>query len=236
MPLTRVKANIATRFNPVLVNLRHLESEENLIYAAEIEAADKPNDEVHKIQKGLYFVHLYSAFEKSINETVERCLLYIESKGVPHQHYALPFNSIALDANLMSLKSARKDRIMERSISLFETMGCNSHTRINEAMFGAKLQNVWFDTLQQTMACFGASAIADHTGTLKTSIDEVVDKRNAVAHGRIPTDRVGERQRCDILRQRTTAVQTTLSLVIDSFEQYLSNCEFVAPQFVNNYQ
>jgi hypothetical protein len=235
MPLTRVKTNIATRFNSVLINLRHLEAEERLIHSIEIVAADKPNENVHKIQKGLYFVHLYSAFEKSLNEIVERCLLYIESKGVTHQHYALPFNSIALDANLMSLKAAGKDRMMECSISLFATMGGNSHTRINEVMFGAKLQNVWFDTLKQTIECFGARNIPDPTGTLKTSIDEVVDKRNAVAHGRIPADRVGERQSCETLQVRTSAVQTTLNLVIDSFEQYLANREFIAPQFTENY-
>lgn len=235
MPLTRVKANITKRFNPVLLNLRHIEAVERLLDSTDIAAADKPDEIVHKIQKGLYFVHLYSAFEKSFNEIVERSLMHIESKGVMHQHYTLPFNSIALDANLTSLKSAGKDRFMECSISLFAVMGANTHSKINEVMFGARLQNVWFDTVKQTLDCFGASHIPDPNGSLKTSIDEVVEKRNAVAHGRIPTEIVGERQRADVLASRTVTIQTSLSLITNSFEKYLNNNEFIAPQFVGNY-
>ena len=235
MPLTRVKANISQRFSLVLVNLRHLEAEEAKI---QITNSGIPHSDlnIHKIQKGLYFVHLYSVFEKSLNELIERCLLHIEAKGVLHQHYALAFNSIALDAKIMSLKSAGRDRLMECTVSLFETMGGSTHTKINEVMFGAKLQNVWFDTVQKTINCFGANIIDDTNGSLKLAIDEVVDKRNAVAHGRIPADRVGEQQSCETLRERTIAVQTSLDMIVHTFEEYISNHGYIAPEYVGNYQ
>lgn len=235
MPLTRVKYNITQRFSLVLVNLNHLESEEQLIRSVEVSAANKPNESVHKIQKGLYYVHLYSAYEKSFNEIVERCLLYIEAKKVLHQHYAMPFNSIALDAKLKSLKAAGKDRMMERSISLFETMAGNSHTKINEVMFATKLQNVWFKTLDQTLTCFGADKFVDPMGDFQIAIDEVVDKRNAVAHGRIPADKVGERQEVHVLRDRTVKIQSALDIIINNLSIYLINKDFIANQYTGNY-
>ena len=65
MPLSTVKNRSRERFNEVLLNLAFIES---------IEPSAEPPIHV-KIQRGLYYVHLYSALEKVVNETVEQALL-----------------------------------------------------------------------------------------------------------------------------------------------------------------
>lgn len=71
MPLTIVRNSSRTRFNEVFQNLNFIESIE-----------PEGESPIHvKIQRGLYYVHLYSALEKVINETVERVLIIIESQN-----------------------------------------------------------------------------------------------------------------------------------------------------------
>lgn len=227
MPLTRVKTNIAKRFNVVGINLRHLEASEVQIHHQHGQREELTDIDLHNVHKGLYFVHLYSALEKSINEVVERVLLTIETSNVVHKHYSTAFNSIALDSKLTSYKMASRDRAMECIVTLFNTMSCETHTKINESMFESKLQNVWFETVQQILLCFGIDSFEDENGRMKTAIDEVVEKRNAVAHGRIPVDKVGERQRCDVLIDRTTSVRSFLDIFIYKMETYLKNKNYI---------
>ncbi|EGQ7680550.1 hypothetical protein BBM24_05515 [Vibrio parahaemolyticus] len=235
MPLTRNRKKATTLFNVVTSNLLHLEAEETKLKDKNIPPENKPNESIHKIQKGLYFVHLYSAFEKSVNELIVRTLAVIESKSVKNKHYSLAFNTIAMDAKLMSYKSAGKDRALGCAVSIFESMGLNEHTKLNESMFAPKLQNVWFDTAQLTLMSFGIPPLSDPNGQLKTSVDEVVDKRNAVAHGRMTADIVGGFQRCDVLQDRTTAVQTVLELITDTLEDFLVNKKYIAEDYRHLY-
>jgi hypothetical protein len=72
MPLSTVKNRSRERFNEVLLNLTFIES---------IEPSAEPPIHV-TIQRGLYYVHLYSALEKVVNETVEQALLVIGSYSI----------------------------------------------------------------------------------------------------------------------------------------------------------
>lgn len=236
MPLNRNRQKAAALFNVVTSNLFHLEAEERKLNDANLQDdVNKPNPVIHKIQKGLYFVHLYSAFEKSVNDLVVRTLAVIESKEVKHKHYSLTFNTVAMDAKLMSYKSAGKDRVLGCAVSIFETMGLDEHTRLNESMFAAKLQNVWFDTAQLTLMSFGITPLQDPNGSLKVAIDEVVDKRNAVAHGRMTADVVGSFQRCNVLQERTVAIQTVLASITDKLEDFLNDKKYIAESYRDLY-
>lgn len=224
MPLSKVRGNIANRLNLININLRHLQSSEPQELTFE-------TSEIHKIQKGLYYVHLYSALEKSVNEIIERVLLVIDSMNVKHEHFIVDFNVISLDAQMKSYKMAGKDRSLECMINVFGKMHCQEVSKINNTIFSYQLQNIWFETIQTLFICFGITQIEDINGDIKVTIDEVVEKRNAVAHGRIPADKVGERQRCDVLQKRTTVIQSTLNLVTNKFEKYLNNKNYIKEEF-----
>ncbi|WP_347889196.1 HEPN domain-containing protein [Vibrio fluvialis] len=193
------------------------------------ESTDSLTEELINIQKGLFYVHLYSAFEKSINEIVVRTLTVIGTKKIKHQHYTTAFNSIALDAQMASFKSAGKDRRLSCAVGVFETMECSNESKINDSIFAPSLQNVWFDTVQILFRCFGIAGIDDADGSFKLAIDEVVNNRNAVAHGRIPAQHIGERQRCDVLSDRLRKIESCTGQIVEKFESYLDNKEYLKP-------
>lgn len=224
MPLSIVRHRARERFAEVLQNLAFIESIE-------------PDGEtpLHvKILRGLYYVHLYSALEKIINETVEQVLIVIESHNIPNNMYKTEFNVISLNNKMMSFKSCGSKDYFKKSIELFESVNSTDKFNISNTILSGTLQNVWFNTIQTTLKCFCINPLAVED-RVRFTVDEVVDKRNAVAHGRETPVEAGERFRCSLLRTKTDDIQLVSQMFIDSFENYLNQAQFVKTEFRAGY-
>lgn len=219
-----VRANSRERFSEVQVNLNYIES---------IEPDGEASPEV-KILRGLYYVHLYSVLEKAINETIEQVILLIKSKNIKNVHFSTPFNVISLNSKMQSFKQCGYKEYFERSSEVFESIDSENIFNISNTIFSQNLQNVWFKTIQDTIRSFGATPIQVEP-RVKLTIDEVVDKRNAVAHGRETPTAVGERHRTIVLRTKTQEIQMVIEQVVSTFEEYITNYEFLKPTYIQEY-
>ena len=225
MPFSTVKRKCRERFSEVLINLSHIESIEPNELTEEAPA-------YVKIQRGLYYVHLYSAFEKTVNEVVETALSIIESKGVKNKHFETTFNVISLNSKMQSFKSCGYKDYFNKSADVFKGIGSNESFEISNTIFSQNLQNVWFETIQQVLDSFGISRIDP---VFKPIVNEVVNKRNAVAHGRETPKAVGERHRANVLREKTEKIQLIADIFIDSFETYISDLAYIRQDDRANY-
>ncbi|GAA74224.1 MULTISPECIES: MAE_28990/MAE_18760 family HEPN-like nuclease [unclassified Pseudoalteromonas] len=219
-----VRANSRERFSEVQINLNYIES---------IEPAGEATPEV-KVLRGLYYVHLYSALEKALNETVEQAILLIKSKNIKNLHFATPFNVISLNSKMQSFKQCGYKDYFDKSSEVFESINSEEVFDISNTIFSQNLQNVWFKTIQNTIRSFGAAPIQVEP-RVKLTIDEVVDKRNAVAHGRETPTVIGERHRVNVLRTKTQEIQLVIEQVISTFEDYIANYEFLKATYVQEY-
>lgn len=91
-------------------------------------------------------------------------------------------------------------------------------TSLNEILFSRKLQNIWIETIEEIIAAFGMQ-ILTLTPRTRATIDEIVGKRNAVAHGGESASYVGERHRAN-LKAKFQIAQDFMIEVIDNFEDY----------------
>ncbi len=224
MPLSTVKNRSRERFNEVLQNLTFIESIE-------------PDGEAPiyvKIQRGLYYVHLYSALEKVVNETVEQALLVIESNNIPNHKYQTKFNVIALNGKMMAFKNCGSKDYFNKSIDIFNSVSSLEVFNINNTVLSGTLQNVWFNTIQTTLESFCINHLSVDP-RVRFTVDEVVDKRNAVAHGRETPVEVGERFRCEVLRKKTADIQLVSDMFLEAFENYLINVEYVKSEHRASY-
>lgn len=219
-----VRANSRERFSEVQINLNYIES---------IEPAGEATPEV-KVLRGLYYVHLYSALEKALNETIEQTILLIKSKNIKNLHFATPFNVISLNSKMQSFKQCGYKDYFDKSSEVFESINSEEVFDISNTIFSQNLQNVWFKTIQDTIRSFGAAPIQVEP-RVKLTIDEVVDKRNAVAHGRETPTVIGERHRVNVLRTKTQEIQLVIEQVISTFEDYIANYEFLKATYVQEY-
>jgi len=225
MPFSIVRSNSRERFTEVHINLSYIES---------IEPDGEAPVEV-KILRGLYYVHLYSALEKAVNETIEQTVLLIKSENVKNRHYSMPFNVISLNSKMQSFKQCGYKDYFQKSAEVFLGVDSEDSFDISNTVFSQNLQNVWFKTIQETIGSFGAEQITLEP-RVRFTVDEVVDKRNAVAHGRETPVIVGERHRANVLRAKTQEIQHVVELVIDTFEDYIRNKSYLKPDYAHHYQ
>lgn len=227
MQFEAVKSNSRGRFSEVLINLAYIESIE----------PREPHTETPvqvKILRGMYYVHLYAALEKSINETVEQTLILVNSKNIPNKHYTTSFNAISLNPQMQAFKSVGYKGYIVKCVDVFRAVEANESFDISNTLLSTSLQNIWHETIQQTLACFGIQPI-NFEPRVRLTIDEIVDKRNAVAHGREMPTTIGERHRSRILRQKTQEIQQVVDMVISEFETFISDRKFVKEEHFDQY-
>ncbi len=187
-----------------------------------------------QIQKGMYYVHLYAALEKTINEVVEQTLTIIKERNVKNKHYTIPFNTISLNGKLQAFKIAGYKDYTNKSIEIFNSIEKEEILEISNTVLSTNLMNIWHKTIQQTLLCFGIPELRFSAQT-KFTIDEIVDKRNAVAHGRDTPTKIGERYRTPILRQKTNEIENVVDLFISAFESFITNQDYLKAEYKNLY-
>lgn len=224
MPFSIVRSNSRERFSEVLVNLAFIELQEG-DGAASIEV---------KILRGLFYVHLYSALEKAVNETIEQTILLVKNESVKNKHYENSFNVISLNSKMQGFKQCSYKNYFSKSAEVFESLVSEDSFDLNNTLFSENLQNIWYKTLQETVRSFGANQISIDP-RVRLTIDEVVEKRNAVAHGRETPVSVGERHRADILRTKTQEIQLVVEQFISTFEEYMLNKKYINPIYLHEY-
>lgn len=227
MPFSAVKNNTRGRFTDLHVHLSFIDSQEPKDVSTETPLSIK-------ILRGMYYVHLYAAMERSVNETVEQAILLIKNQAVLNKHYKTEFNTVSLYSKMMGFKASGYKEFFNKSLEVFGAIDSEAAFDLNNTIFSSNLQNVWHATLQQALKCFGMPELRLEHG-VRLTIDEIVDKRNAVAHGRESPVSVGERHRCNILRQKTQEIQAAVDLFIDSFEIHITQKLYIKDHYRPNY-
>jgi len=227
MSFINIRTKARGRFSEVLTYLNYITSiePENIRDPAPLEV---------KIMRGLFQVHLYSALEKTINELIENTLFYINSNNIKSLHYAHTFKSIALLNKLKSFRDCKYDNFFNKAIEIFSEMESQNILLISKTAFSSNLQNVWTKTIIEIINVFGIKGFTIDPIT-RTIIDELVERRNAVAHGRESASVVGERFRTDVLRNRYATVVQFADQLVDAFETFYNSKQFLKPYAKKHY-
>jgi hypothetical protein len=218
MALTTARSITTERFSDVLIYL-------NLINQLELPPGQQVAPDI-KMMRGLFFVLLYGALEKSITETVVSLLTKIKSLKPRNDQVVMSFNVVSMQRKWKSIKdTGHKDSFVQMK-EFFTDLGAAQFHDFDETMFSSLLQNVWAKTIKEVIDALGVSGFSLTTNQ-KAYIDELVEKRNAIAHGRESALTVGENYRCDELRKRLSETQILMFALIDRLEKYFDAHEFL---------
>lgn len=227
MPFSALRNKTRERFSEVLLYLIHIESSEP---RNPIEATSP----IVKIQRGLFYVHLYSVLERTVNEVVEHVILSIKSKNIQNRHFEKVLNVISLNPKMQAFKSCGYKDYMNRSIAVFTCIDSDNCYELHNTIFSQNLQNIWFETIQELLAAFGMPPL-NLDPRVRYTINEITEKRNAVAHGRETPLIIGETHRADVLRIKTNEIQLVANMVIDLFEEYIINRNYIRSEYRHIY-
>jgi RiboL-PSP-HEPN len=210
--LTTLRAEVSARLSEVLslIDLiRHLES-----------APPTPDPREAKILRGLFHVHLYGALEYTVNEGVQRFLQATNSLSIAPRHLEARFCSVALDPSFTSIRNVGEDKRWPARLKVIDLQTSPNPQPINVDVFGLYLQNVWAEKLEVLFKCLNINepVVPDHT--FRLYIDELVERRNEVAHGRMSALGIGSARRSPDLLVRYNAISATCFYILDCFERH----------------
>ena len=226
MPLTIVRQEAANRFREAQSFLSEIKEQEGTAPSATSEL---------NVRKGLFLVLLYGAFEYSLTRAVSEVNVSINDFEVQFVHLHDHLYSLALDPELTSIASSGRKKMWQCRAELFTRQSCVEPVVINDAPIANELQNAWTAAIEKTFKIFGVSSPALFDPKVRQYIDELVEKRNAVAHGRESAAVVGQGYTTSRLQNLTDQINSQTQYFFSVFEDYISGKEFVKPRHRSSY-
>ncbi|TQM08419.1 MAE_28990/MAE_18760 family HEPN-like nuclease [Stenotrophomonas maltophilia] len=184
-----------------------------------------------RVLRGLFFVHLYSALEFTINGAVERFLAGVGDLRVKAQHFEPVFLSVALDSTFSSLRMVSEEKRWPKRREVWSRAASEEICPVNSGIFGLYLQNVWVERIDALSNCLNIGEPMIPNAAYRAYVDELVDRRNGVAHGRFSAAGVGGGRRSPDLQIRFNAISETCLNILDVLEDGLDGRCVVQEQF-----
>lgn len=197
---------------------------------SELESPDplQPDSTRVIILRGLFYVLLYAGFEFAVNQIVSATLREISSAAVETAKLESPVFALALHPQLDALENGASNSKWKKRQKLFEAQTQERPCVINDAVLSMYLQNIGRESLEQVFSCFGINDPVVPTPRHFGYLDELVEKRRAVSHGRTGAEEAGRGYRSGELLQRFNAVIDVVTHLQNTFSTYVSQRKYVA--------
>jgi hypothetical protein len=180
------------------------------------------------ILRGLFFVQLYGLIEYSLSLSVQVLLQEMTKLGVPYFHFEHPLFAVVLDRQFRSVEDSGWQRRLLVRRELLQKQVSSDSCMLDDGVFESQLQNVWFETLKQIFDFLLIPYDPVPEVRISGYIDEIVNKRNEIAHGRSSAITVGRLTTVADLEIRMTAIARLIDHIIISFDEYLEGRAFIA--------
>lgn len=191
-------------------------------------------DEV-KALRGLFFVHLYGAFEKSVTESVQAYSRKVSMMEVACCHIGFSMWPSAFDARFKSIQSSHGRGVWAKRKEFVGSVQSEEACVIADGIFSDRLQNVRPEVIKDIFEYLGLNSefLTDSDCLI---LNEVVEKRNQVAHGRADPVVIGSGNTSADLESRFDAIYSVATGLLASMRQQLADLYFVKDLHRSLYQ
>lgn len=194
--------------------------------SSQIPAAPIPTPNSLLTAKGLFYVHIYGVFEFTITSCVKKTISSINMENININDIQPLLFSLALNSECDSISSTR-NRNWPQRWNLFEKIRDNTITQISTDLIPTDGKNIRYSQLESIWKTFCISAPILNAPAIGGRLKDIVDNRNAIAHGNNTPAEIGSRVTITDLYNRYNEMSSYCSYVIQVFEDYVNNKEFL---------
>ena len=178
--------------------------------------------------RGLFYVHIYACLEFSVNQAVQRVLTLISAYEIEYRHFSPRFQVVSMADGFMAIRDSGSKKKWKKRIEFVDRSSSEEKCAINTAVFSDDLQNIWVKTILDLFECLGIDADPLPNMEYAGHIDEIVEKRNAVAHGRKSASEVAAGNRSSVLKRKWEIVSETVEHIFNTLTDYIENHQFIS--------
>lgn len=200
----------------------------SLIHRGESSDITKTPDPTEVISlRGLFYVHMYSVLEHSVQAGISRGAQLISAANIPMNEYSPGLYMVALDPEFDGFTNGSRGKQFDKRYAFLSTQASIDLRAINDNALSSIIQNIDLAVLRSVHNAFCLPNQPVPDPRYGMYINEIKENRNAVAHGRISAFDVGMRWRHDDLKVRFEAIEKTIDHYYDSFHEAIAKRLFV---------
>jgi hypothetical protein len=179
--------------------------------------------ELSQTARGLVFVQVYAIHEFTVKTVVEQGILAVI--GYAHSYKSLRPSLLALflDPELTSVQDSGKDKLWKQRLQLFDRAASKDPARLNGTPIPTDGSHFRHPQIQMILRVFGVKRAPTTRRRHLFKIDEVVDHRNAIAHGQETAAQVGRRYSNADVRKTIRQMKSVCLRLITIVEEYCSD-------------
>lgn len=186
-------------------------------FSAHIKAIESNNESVAKACKGLAFVQIYAMYEYTVRMTVQATIQAIRNEGLAVNRLRSELFALVLNPEWDSAGDAGNGRKWEQRIALIRAMNSTdplSATR--DSLFPADGSHYRIRQLYTIWSILGVTDSVVPEPRYIGRIDEMVENRNAIAHGRETPENVGGRYSIQDIEERVADAEAICQHIVDT--------------------
>jgi HEPN superfamily protein len=176
-----------------------------------------------KTLKGLTFVQLYAVYEQTVVGAVQAAIRALNMTRIPLRELRHELLGIALDANCRSLADCGPNRTWDVRVALMGKTRSEDPVEAPEEMFPADGTHYRFGQLQTLWTLFGIPSLPVPEMRLIGRIEELVELRNGISHGRLRAEEVGSTVSVTDLRSRHGDIREICRHLIATLEMHVND-------------
>lgn len=179
------------------------------------------------ITKGLTFVQNYAVYEYTVIHSVTAALHHIKGQGLSLQDVRPELLSFILNSDIDSMLSTGLNQKWTRRIELFRrVLAAEPISTISfETVFPTDGSHFRVAQIRTIWSLFGITASLVPNPRLLGRIDEMVEHRNAIAHGRESAAQIGGRFSDNDIQARIDDVQELCMHIVDTLDLHCQHAQ-----------
>lgn len=146
-----------------------------------------------KTARGVAFVLMYAAYEYTVSTAVQNAIDTLSSHRHRVKNLTPPLMALFLDRELQILKSCSHKSVWAKRLDLFEKAFSNEIASLPNTVLPTDGEHYRSSHLKIIFSVLGIKTLPVRRKNHLVKIDEIVEHRNAIAHGRETPDQVGRR-------------------------------------------
>lgn len=196
--------------------------------AMELEAGMAPPGLQLLAVRGLFYVNLYGAIEASVNSAIQEFLRTVSNRNVQFHHFDFKAYLYVLDAKFHAISSGAGKPVFDRRRKFVDQQFSAAPGVFEDTIFSMHLQNVGAATLENVLNWLGVDGSPfDLLPAARGYIEEIVEKRRQVAHGREAAAVVGAGRTASELLKRLEASIAVLEAFFELLEAHLAGLKYI---------
>ena len=174
--------------------------------------------------KGLVFVQLYAMYEYSVRSAVQATLLALCDAGVEIQTIRRSLLALVLDSHWDSAAHSSRERVWDSRMALIARVDSGELTStLRNDLFPSDGSHYRIQQLRTIWKIFSVSGPVVSECRLIGRIDELVDNRNAISHGRRTPEDVGRQYSWQEIASRVKDTVAIARYVVSSLECHVQS-------------